>query len=86
MTLKEAYEHFGSFYKLSKVTGICTQHCYTWKTKGYIPVRDQMCIEKKSGGKLKADCSEILLFNKKRIEKLIERERKKFVEEQCIES
>lgn len=55
MTLEEVIEHFGSLYKVSKLTKFSHSTAYSWKKNGFIPIKTQMEIEEITGGELRAN-------------------------------
>lgn len=52
---QDVVDHFGGWARASRalIMGNSTHHA--WKMKGFIPIRTQHIIEKKTGGVLKAD-------------------------------
>jgi hypothetical protein len=59
MTIDELKEYFGSSYHFKKVTGMSASSFLNWCNWGYIPVVSQIKLERLTGGKLKADFSQV---------------------------
>lgn len=55
MTLQEIYEHYQSNWAFaSRELKIGTTTIQKWKKRGYIPIRSQMVLEKRTKGIFKA--------------------------------
>lgn len=52
MNTDEVYQFFGSCWKASKAIGITKQGFSIWEKRGYIPLKQQIKIEKITKGKL----------------------------------
>lgn len=50
----EVKNYYGNGYKFSKATGMSQSSLGNWISWGYVPIKSQYLIEKKSNGKLKA--------------------------------
>lgn len=57
MTLEDLKSYFGSYYRFCKETNRNYATVYCWKKRGYIPIRNQLKIQKHTNGELKADLS-----------------------------
>jgi len=55
MGIEESVKFFGSGNKLCKALGLTRQNLTDWRRKGYIPMIQQMRLERVTGGKLKSD-------------------------------
>jgi len=55
MTYEDVLNHFGTFYRMKKMTGIGDSNATRWRAVGYIPIAMQLRIEKQTNGALKAD-------------------------------
>jgi len=56
MLIKEMYDYYGNNWaKMARELGFGTNTVFLWKTQGYVPIRSQMVIEKRTSGLFKAD-------------------------------
>lgn len=55
MGIEESVKFFGSGNKLCKALGLARQNLTDWRRKGYIPMIQQMRLERVTEGKLRAD-------------------------------
>ncbi|HMF72308.1 MAG TPA: Cro/CI family transcriptional regulator [Flavitalea sp.] len=55
MTLEEVYQYFGSGNQACKALGLTRQSFSIWTKRGYIPMLQQLRLEKLTHGELKAD-------------------------------
>jgi predicted site-specific integrase-resolvase len=55
MGIEESVNFFGSGNKLCKALGLARQNLTDWRRKGYIPMIQQMRLERVTEGKLRAD-------------------------------
>lgn len=55
MTLEEVYDYYdNNWSKMTRELKLGTTTLRNWKTRGFIPIRSQMLIEKRTGGLFKA--------------------------------
>jgi hypothetical protein len=56
MTLNEIYEHYDFCWsRAAKSLGFGLTALHNWRKKGYIPIRSQLIIEKRTMGVFRAD-------------------------------
>lgn len=55
MTIEEGIAYFGSGYRMCKELGLTPQCLTNWRRVGYIPMYQQLRLEKMTKGQLRAD-------------------------------
>lgn len=55
MSIDEAIKYFGNGNKLCNALGLSRANITDWRNKGYIPMIQQLRLEKLTSGELKAD-------------------------------
>lgn len=58
MKLQEAIDHFGNMYRLAKACGVSVATPYSWRRRGYIPIKSQYLIQEITNGQLRCKISD----------------------------
>lgn len=64
MTPEDVYTYYGGGTAAARALGIGRSAVDNWKTRGAVPIKHQLIIEKKTNGKLKASLDDLKIGDK----------------------